>query len=226
MARYFRQKEPSQTTNYLAIGEKPISDEDSGYGRVRQFPYVSAQVYKPPTIANFDSKGDLSQDYLASYDPETYPNSPSDSPQTLFTDRPAQVSALFAHSSMRHAVPQLLSIIKKEYPDVGAPSSLSQHSSKLVQHAMDKGLISKDTRVSSEVNPFTFNDSRYVRTVHGEEDIANRLNTVREYTPNEMVSNRSYMKNLLRPKRARGPHYKVTGGQQFTQPQLPGMEGM
>ena len=153
---------------------------------------------------------------------ETNPDVPNrGTPTQLFTHTPAEteVVSAFSHSKMRGTLPIMASYLHKKYGDLTASSDLSEHSSRMVEHAQRLGLPVKtheDNPHAEITNDFDFNDYDNLRHIP-----YTKVRGVTEIPEHEIKASKKHYKDIRgiikKPKSHMGP--------QFTQPQLPGMEG-
>lgn len=152
---------------------------------------------------------------------ETYPTAPnSRTPTELFSHTPArtEVISAFSHSRMRTTLPIMASYFHRKYGDLTASSDLSEHSSRMVEHARDLGLPVKtheDNPYAEVTNDYGFND--YENLAHLP---FTGVRGVSEIPAHEIKASKQHYKDI----RGITKKPKVHMGPQFVQPQLPGME--
>jgi hypothetical protein len=138
----------------------------------------------------------------------------------MFTPEPAstEVRGAFAHTSMKAHIPVMGAYLHQKYGDLTASDDLSEHSSRMTEHAEKLGLPVK----RSEDNPGLDVTNSY--------DFDNR-DMVSSATPFSTSSTKRIPDSTMRSAKQ---HYKELRGigkntpkplsPQFSQPQLPGME--
>lgn len=142
----------------------------------------------------------------------------------LFTHTPAETSiaGAYAHRKLRSAIPIMASYLHKRFGGrIEASEDLSEHSSKLVRHAWDLGLpvrASRENPHAKQTNNMDFDDRHLTTT-----DLEGYANSdwYTEIPHSEIVAAKEHYRELRGYKR---PQPKNHLSQQFTQPQLPGME--
>ena len=138
----------------------------------------------------------------------------------MFTPEPAstEVRGAFAHTSMKAHIPVMGAYLHQKYGDLTASDDLSEHSSRMTEHAEKLGLPVK----RSEENPDLDVTNSY--------DFDNR-DMVSSATPFSTPSTKRIPDETMKSAKQ---HYKELRGigkntpkplsNQFSQPQLPGME--
>jgi type III secretion system FlhB-like substrate exporter len=139
----------------------------------------------------------------------------------LFTTEPdsLHVHSAFSHTSMRHAVPIMVSHLhQKRNAPIVADNSLSKHSSKMVKNAKEKGLPVVGHPLNPEAkatNDISFNDAEY--TTPNPHPLAGYV----QIPEHEIKAAKQHFREL----RSIGRATPKPLSPQFDQPQLPGMEG-
>lgn len=208
MTMYFRQP-TGQVTHFSAVRDTPLEEPDMEINDY-VYPMAILSVQHPESIPNFRRGSDgLEPEYFVDDDPET-----------LFTDHPAQITSAFSHSGMRHTIPMLGALAKKEFPGMTAGYDLSPHSSKLTRKAMKLGLIQPhEHNLDAHVtNDFDFADSTTRET---DRSINRNIRHGYALPEHEVKAARSYLKHALRPQKS---HTDVMGGPQFEQDRIPGVD--
>jgi hypothetical protein len=138
----------------------------------------------------------------------------------MFTPEPgsAEVRGAFAHTSMKAAIPVMGAYFHQKYGELTASEDLSEHSSRMTEHAEKLGLPvkrSEDNPGLDVTNSYTFDNRDMVASA----------------TPFSTSSTKRIPDETMRSAKQ---HYKALRGigkntpkplsPQFSQPQLPGME--
>ena len=138
----------------------------------------------------------------------------------MFTPEPgsAEVRGAFAHTSMKAAIPVMGAYFHQKYGELTASEDLSEHSSRMTEHAEKLGLPVKrneDNPGLDVTNSYTFDNRDMVASA----------------TPFSTSSTKRIPDETMRSAKQ---HYKALRGigkstpkplsNQFSQPQLPGME--
>ena len=196
-----------------AVGDPTVEVDESGY-EWKDHPTAKIAIRHSPSEEESNFISDM---YNGPYQLNNQVNE-------LFVHTPAEttVSSAFAHSKLRTAIPIMAAYVHKRYGgEITASDDLSEHSSKMVKHAMGLGLpVSAGPRnpKAEQTNDYTFDDlklgtyrpNKFVES-YGYEEIPN----------SEIVAAKEHYRELRGYKR---PQPKNHLSQQFTQPQLPGME--
>ena len=139
----------------------------------------------------------------------------------LFSSTPEEVTvtSAFSHTKMRHAVPIMAAMAHQQWGSLTASADLSPHSSRMVKKAKELNLpikTSEENPRAEVTNSYFFHDPENVQWEHH-----SIYSDFKEIPSEQVQSARKHLKDirsLSKPKpKAMGP--------QFTQMQLPGMEG-
>jgi hypothetical protein len=229
-------------TKYTAVG-KPLNTRDTfGGNNVGEFPVARLEVYNPREIplleqGDYDIKtklvgrpdlARLSGQMLSDrYDIDEINEAQErqrNTPQ-MFYPRQAEFFSLFSDPSMRHTVGTLAGLAINQFgPRIRASSSLSKHSSRLVQRGMEAGVVGEPTmNPSGEANnSFDFEPVTEIRSMESPTGTRPAWYDApgKEISKPRVDDARRTVHGLLRPK---------TSPEQFgpflPDPQLPGMEG-
>lgn len=216
MPRYYRQPDPEYgRTEYVAVGDTP-SNPYFDFDDEVDYPTAKVTVKHPSFEPNFrSSPGGLDRDsWLKTVGIE---------PDTLFSETPAEISSAFSHTSMRHSVPMLLAMAKREFPDVRPSSNLSPYSSRLTRKALDKGLVNpNDINPEAEIrNSADFDDTGNVVSgdmVDGIYGLFAEENIVPDI---DVAATRHSLRHMLRPPK---PHMGPQFDKHHGMDQIPGVD--
>jgi hypothetical protein len=142
----------------------------------------------------------------------------------MFTPDPAStnVAGAFSHSTMRHTVPMMASYFHQKYGSLTADADLSEHSVRMTQHAEKLGLPVSRHRENEDLdvtNNYSFDDEDMTMS-------SSHLKSVKKQSgwtqipDSTMRSAKQHYKEL----RGIGKNTPKPLSNQFSQPQLPGME--
>ena len=207
MARYFSLHIPLHSENSGMIREQVQAFGD-------YLPHLGAHRSATMAVHHTPAKE------RPTYD-ETNPDVPNRrTPTQLFTHTPAEteVVSAFSHSEMRTTLPIMASYLHRKYGNLTASSDLSEHSSKMVEHAQKLGLPVKtheDNPHAEVTNDYGFNDYENIGHLP-----FTGLRGYKEIPTGEIAAAKEHYRELRGYKKPVPKHM----GPQFTQPQLPGME--
>lgn len=219
MTRYFSSKYRNIQRRYAAISENPIETPDGAV-----YPRAEVIINHEPAYAlpNFDVDASNakpgSRDWTYSF--ENYARTQKQ-PELFRTQNPVTtIYGTFAHSSMRHTIPIMLSYdhMLHNNPYV-ASSNISKHSQKMLTHAKELGLPVQSSPLNqsnSVMNNMDFNDEGMVNETKDRYGYINE----KEIPAESMQEAKKHYK-ALRP--SRRSTSKVMSPQ-FEQLRLPGME--
>jgi hypothetical protein len=136
----------------------------------------------------------------------------------MFTDYPQEntVQSAFSHSTMRHAVPVILAHAHQNLGDLTASEDLSEHSSRMVKRAREKGFpvaMNVDNPNAVVTNDYTFDDD-FNKTSFTEPTGFRKLSNA------EVRSAKMHIRTM----RGKSPKAPAHMSPQFEQLRLPGME--
>jgi hypothetical protein len=138
----------------------------------------------------------------------------------FFTSEPAsaEVRGAFAHTSMKAHIPVMGAYFHQKYGDLTASEDLSEHSSRMAEHAEKLGLPVKRSEDNPELdvtNSYGFNNSDMVSSA-----TPFSTSSTKRIPDETMRSAKQHYKEL----RGIGKNTPKPLSGQFSQPQLPGME--
>ena len=147
-----------------------------------------------------------------------------DTPTELFSGKPQKTTVTYAnvHPNLRSTVPVMGAYLHRKYGHLTASEDLSQYSSALVQHAQRRGLpvsAHPENEDADVTNDMYFDPDSEVT-------LRRRPPEGKTIPQTEITASKQHLRSLLRPQSAfRTQKEAKHMGPQFTQPQLPGMEG-
>lgn len=138
----------------------------------------------------------------------------------FFTHEPAttEVRGAFAHTSMKAAIPIIGAYFHQKYGPLTASEDLSEHSSRMAEHAEKLGLPVKRSEANTSLgvtNSYDFNNSEMVAS-----RVPFATSSTQQIPDETMRSAKQHYKEL----RGIGRNTPKPLSTQFSQPQLPGME--
>jgi hypothetical protein len=220
MTRYFSSKHRNTQRTYVAISENSIETPDGvGYPRAEVIINHKPAHASPTFDVNASNAKPGSREWLNSF--ENYARTQKQ-PELFYTRPPeTTIYGTFAHSSMRHTIPIMLSYdhLLHNNPYV-ASSDISKHSQKMLTHAKELGLpvqSNPHNQSNSVMNNMDFNDEGMV---HEKTDGYGYINE--KEIPAERIQDAKKHYRALRS--SRRSTSKVMSPQ-FEQLRLPGMEG-
>ena len=228
-------------TKYTAVG-KPLTTRNTfGGNEVGEFPVARLEVYNPREIPLLE-QGDyniktklvgrpdlarLSGQMLSDrYDIDEINEAQErqrNTPQ-MFYPRQAEFFSLFSDPEMRHTVGTLAGLAINQFgTGIRASSSLSKHSSRLVQRGMEAGVVAGNPAnpAGEANNSFTLEPVTEIRSIESPTDTRPAWYDApgKEISKSRVDDARRTVHGLLRPK---------TSPEQFgpflPDPKLPGME--
>ena len=207
----------SASTEYQAWGNNPVpydrihwNDSDKRYEKDRTLGVPNAQV-----IVNHASyETNFTKDPFGNLEVNPYRHVQGE-PTTLFEETPATLSIAMTHSNMRHAVPTLLAMAKRDFPGMVVSHDLSPHSSRLAKRGIAMGVVgaplyNKGADVS---NSLTFSDNLHMHNIDKADP---EFSDVPEH---DVKESKMLLRSMLRPAKPEKEHM----GPQFEHPQLPGV---
>lgn len=166
MTRYYSSNYRGRQRRYIAISENPIESPDG-----LLYPRAEVIINHEPASAvpNFDqSLRNVPRGSNAfAYSFERYSENKTQ-PELFHTKQPTTtIYGTFAHSSMRHTIPIMLSYDHMLHnPSYVASSNISKHSQKMLIHAKELGFPVQSSPLNqsdSVLNNMDFNDEGMVR---------------------------------------------------------------
>lgn len=151
MAKFDYSEFKTRGTHYLeATDPSKIEEPTPGY---RYSPAARVEIWRPRFTSNVHSEGfpqektgilSKAESQSGSLHNKNYQERFSKTGQQLklFEYHRPSITGLYADPSMRTAVPTLLAHALNQYPDATADSSLSEHSSRIVQKGIAAGVVS------------------------------------------------------------------------------------
>jgi hypothetical protein len=138
----------------------------------------------------------------------------------FFTPEPAstEIRGAFSHTSMKAHIPVMGAYFHQKYGELTASDDLSQHSSRMAEHAEKLGLPVKRNEDNPDLdvtNSYTFDNNDMVSSAR-----PFATSSTKRIPDETMRSAKQHYKAL----RGIGKSTPKPLGQQFSQPQLPGME--